>query len=222
LGIAPEIINDDALQKGFKNGIVNYPGLKEDVYVASYQPDPRFLEKMNLTRTDTIVTIRPPATEAHYHNPEAETLFAEVIAHLGESPGVKMVILPRNEVAQKQLILERWSEWCKTGKIIIPDQVVNGLDMVWHSDLVVSGGGTMNREAAALDVPVFSIFRGKMGAVDKYLSEQGRLTFIETTADVRAKIKPVKRKRKEFDQTHTRPALDRIIAAIEDVIAGQS
>lgn len=219
LGIAPEIIDKDALEAGFRNGIVNYPGLKEDVYISSYSPDPDFLQKMNLSSSDMIVTIRPPATEAHYHNPEAEPLFVEVVEYLGESPSVKMVILPRNEISQKQFILEKWPHWCKAGKITIPDQVVNGLDMIWHSDLVVSGGGTMNREAAALQVPVYSIFRGKMGAVDKYLSERGRLTFIENINDVRTKIKPEKRVRQEWNQDTPRPALDRIVTAIDEVIA---
>ena len=58
----------------------------------------------------------------------------------------------------------------KAGKLIIPDHVVGGLNLIWFSDLVISGGGTMNREAAALGVPVYSIFRGKIGAVDRYLS----------------------------------------------------
>jgi predicted glycosyltransferase len=44
------------------------------------------------------------------------------------------------------------------------------LNLIWYSDLVISGGGTMNREAAALGVPVYSIFLGKSGAVDRYLS----------------------------------------------------
>ena len=56
---------------------------------------------------------------------------------------------------------------------MVPEHVVDGLDMIWASDLVISGGGTMNREAAALGVPVYSIFRGKIGAVDQYLSEAG-------------------------------------------------
>jgi len=86
-----------------------------------------------------------------------------------------------------------WPEWCAQGKIIIPDHVVNGLDLIWYSDLVVSGGGTMNREAAALGVPVYSIFRGKIGAVDRYLSYTGRLILIEDAEDIPNKIALVRR-----------------------------
>ena len=99
------------------------------------------MEKLHLKPQDTIVTIRPPATEAHYHNPEAEPLFDGVVNYLGDSPEVKMVILPRNEVTQKEYIEKKWPHYCESGRIIIPEQVVNGLDMIWHSDLVVSGGG---------------------------------------------------------------------------------
>jgi hypothetical protein len=103
-----------------------------------------------------------------------------------------MVILPRND-EQKLSITKEWPEWYRNGKIIIPERVVDGLNLIWTSDLVVSGGGTMNREAAALGIPVYSIFRGKIGAVDKYLSETGRLTLLEGKADIPNKIKLVKK-----------------------------
>jgi hypothetical protein len=219
IGIAPEIIDMKTIQSSFRLGVECYPGLKEDVYVASFRPDPNFLARLKMNDRQIIVTIRPPATEAHYHNPEAEPLFDEVVTFLGGFPEVTMMILPRNEVTQKHYIERKWGQLCREGKIRIPDQVVNGLDMIWHSDFVVSGGGTMNREAAALGVPVFSIFRGKMGAIDRYLSQQGRLTFIETVNDVRKKIVPTKRERIAFDRQSPRPALDKIVAIIEREIA---
>jgi hypothetical protein len=139
-----------------------------------------------------MVTIRPPATEAHYHNPESEVLFNAVIDYLAEQPEVKMVLLPRYD-RQQEIIFQKWERLIREKKIIVPDKVVNGLDLIWHSDLVVSGGGTMNREAAALGVPVYSIFRGKIGAVDRYLSKIGRLILLEERADIPNKIKLVKR-----------------------------
>jgi hypothetical protein len=86
------------------------------------------------------------------------------------------------------LLRSTWAELIKSGKIIIPDQVVDGLDLLWFSDLAISGGGTMNREAAALGVPVYSIFRGTTGAVDRHLSETGRLVLIEKLEDIGSKI----------------------------------
>ncbi len=218
LGIAPEVINNPDIAKHFKRGLRGYRGLKEDVYVQSFRPDSSILQKLNLKDTDIVVTIRPPATEAHYHNPESEKLFIEVVEFLGSTPSVRMVMLPRNEKIQREMVYKTWPHWCKEGKIIVPDRALNGLDLIWHSDLVVSGGGTMNREAAALGVPVYSIFRGKIGAVDEYLAKQGRLILIRSTEDVRSKIQPIRRsKRKEADFSD-RMALKQILAAIEEMI----
>jgi len=98
----------------------------------------------------------------------------------------------------------------------MPDKVLNGLDLIWHSDLVISGGGTMNREAAAMGVPVYSIFRGKLGAVDRYLSETGRLSLIQSRADVSAKIKVAKRQQRASSEPS--PALSEIVATIEHLL----
>jgi hypothetical protein len=91
---------------------------------------------------------------------------------------------------------------------------VDGLDLIRFSDLVISGGGTMNREAAALRVPVYSIFRGKTGAVDEYLAKSGRLVLLQSADDVRAKLKLVRR------VISTRAAADRsdALRAIADHI----
>src|SRR5437762_9318457 len=86
--------------------------------------------------------------------------------------------------------------WFTGSKVVIPEKVVDGLNLLWHSDLVVSGGGTMNREAAALGVPVYSVFRGKIGAVDRNLQAEGRLILIESLEDVDHKI-ILKRRPKE-------------------------
>jgi hypothetical protein len=129
-----------------------------------------------------------------------------------------MIILPRNEKTQKDLVYKTWPRWCKEGKIIIPDRVVDGLNLIWHSDLVISGGGTMNREAAALGIPVYSIFRGTLGSVDKYLAERGRLTMIETQEDVESKIRLVKRRKGTEESFGDSLALKQIMIAIEEVL----
>ena len=213
LGIAPEAIKDSPVAKHFKSGLQVYQGLKEDVYVSSFTPDPSILHDLGLDATDILVTIRPPATEAHYHNPESEILFVEVVNFLASFPNVKMVILPRHERTQRDLVRRTWPALCQERRIIIPERVVDGLNLVWHSDLVVSGGGTMNREAAALGVPVYSIFRGKMGAVDRYLAQKGLLTLIETPQDVRAKIQPIKRSKDTHATRYNTAPLKTIIAA---------
>ena len=96
----------------------------------------------------------------------------------------------------------------------IPEQVVDGLNLIWHSDFVISGGGTMNREAAALGVPVYSIFRSKIGAVDQYLSSMGRLVLLESAEDLRTKILLVRRNRPAKPQNGHAAALSSIVEHI--------
>lgn len=218
LGISPEVINDPRLTEHFKRGHRVYSGIKEDVYVPSFRPDYSIVQQLNLREEDIVVTIRPPASEAHYHNPDSDKLFTRVVEFLGKSPGVRMIILPRNEKAQKDLVLGTWPKWCQEGKITIPDRVVDGLNLIWHSDLVISGGGTMNREAAALGIPVYSIFRGTLGAVDKYLAERGRLIMIENQEEVESKIRLVKRREGTAELFGHSVPLKQIMTAIGEVI----
>lgn len=176
------------------DAVRTYPGIKEDVYVPSFKPDASVLEELGVDLSDVVITVRPPATEAHYHNPDGETLFAEVLEYFGAKEGVVMVVLPRSDNQAKE-IRDKWPGLLASRKVIVPDRVLDGLSLMWHSDLVVSGGGTMNREAAALGVPVYSIFKGKLGAVDRYLAESGRLVLVDGPGDVRERIRPEKRRR---------------------------
>jgi hypothetical protein len=112
---------------------------------------------------------------------------------MGEKDAVA-ILLPRTP-SQENEIRKHWGAHFASGKLIVPSRAIDGLNLIWHSDLVISGGGTMNREAAALGVPVYSTFCGKIGAVDKYLVEQNRLILINAIGDVRTNIKLVKRDR---------------------------
>jgi len=215
--MVPEMIPASSV-KGYYKSFLQYPGIKEDVYVPGFKPDPSIYQELGISEEEMIATIRPPATEAHYHNPESELLFEAAINFLGEQENTRMVILPRNEKKQTAWVETNWPAWCKSRKIIFPEHVVDGLNLIWHSDLVISGGGTMNREAAALGVPVYSIFRGKIGAVDRYLSENGRLTLLESVEDVRTKIHLKKRDRSNKLDNSKSNALGKIVEHITRMI----
>jgi predicted glycosyltransferase len=182
----PNLIPDSP-QSIASDHVGKYPGLKEDVYVPRMKPDPNVRALLGLTASDIVVVMRPPATEAHYHNPEAETLFDASIDLLTQNPLVRTVLLPRNK-KQERALRATLGPWIEKGKIIIPERVIDGLHLIWACDLVISGGGTMNREAAALGIPVYSIFRGRTGAVDRYLADSKRLTMLESVEDVHTKI----------------------------------
>jgi uncharacterized protein len=214
--ITPEII-PDANISGRQGHILKYPGIKEDVYVPAFRPLPGILERLGIDGHDVLVLVRPPATEAHYHRPESDELFEAALNFLGTKPHVKIVLLPRNE-RQAESIRARWPNLFSTGQIIVPNEVVDGLNLIWYSDLVISGGGTMNREAAALGVPVYSIFRGKIGAVDRYLAATGRMTLIEATEELETKLHVVKRDRRMAVQVSHSPALASIVNHLTSIL----
>jgi uncharacterized protein len=218
--MSPECIPGSP-HRSLTNPPLKYPGLKEDVYVTSFVPDPTVKSEFRLNSTDVVATVRPPATEAHYHNPESEVLFDAAMRLLTEHACTRIILLPRNN-KQDALLRKQWHTYVQNGKIIIPEQAVNGLDLIWFSDLVISGGGTMNREAAALGVPVYSIFRGKIGAVDRYLADQGRLKLIKSVDEVRTKIALVHRNRPQQPEKHERAALLTIVNCIIAVVEAES
>lgn len=199
--------------------IIHYPGIKEDVYIGEFKPDPAVRKELGLDPAHIVAVLRPPATEAHYHNPESEALFAEVVQMLGGREDVAMVVLPRNE-KQETYIRKTWPEYIRAQKIRIPNRVLDGLNLIWHSDLVISGGGTINREAAALGVPVYSIFRGKLGAIDSFLSQAGKLRLIGSKRDVHERIEIVRRRIEQAPAPEKRAALETIVKVIVEIAEG--
>jgi len=217
--LTPDVIPDTAIGKKSQRSL-KYPGLKEDVYAHRLQPNRSVLTDLGISADDLVVTLRPPATEAHYHNPESETLFAETLRMLKDKSYARAVTLPRNERQKRQLQSE-WTDLIATGRMIIPKGPLDGMNLIWFSDLVISGGGTMNREAAALGVPVYSIFRGKIGAVDRYLTDCGRMTLIESVEEVRTKIVLNRRNRPAKPESTVRPALRSIVDSLVGILEEQ-
>lgn len=217
--MCPEVIPNSALPSNCDR-TVKYPGIKEDVYVSRFVPKPGIRQQLGLREEDVVVTIRPPANEAHYHSPKTDELFELAVEFLSMKADLKLVVLPRNE-KQAISLRKRWPELFSMGKMRIPEEIVDGLNLIWHSDLVISAGGTMNREAAALDVPVYSVFRGEIGAVDRYLTKAGRLILIESFEDLRAKILPVRRERPAKPLIRRTAALSYIVERIASIAESQ-
>ena len=213
----PNLISKEKL-RFLSTRIETYPGIKEDVYVPSFTPDSSIKKLMNISKDEITVILRPPAYEAHYHNPESEKFFEEIIHYLANQDSLKTVILPRDS-RQKESILTQFKNYFDSGSLIIPSDVVDGLNLMWHSDLVISGGGTMNREAAALGVPVYSIFKGKIGDVDNYLSQSGRLVLVDNIEDIKNKIKIEKRNKVNSNENLNSFALQSIVNSLESFIS---
>ncbi len=214
--MCPDVIPQTALDCD-RDRLLTYPGLKEDVYVPRFKPDPSIRVQLGLGSEDLVITLRPPADNALYHRPQSDELFRIVVDFLGNHPKTRMVLLPRHE-RQVAFAHRTWPHLFETRKIIIPEHAANGLNLIWHSDLVISGGGTMNREAAALGVPVYSIFCSKIGAVDRYLAEKGRLVILKSASDVRNKIQLTRRSLPANPMKGNNAVLDAIVNAVVSIM----
>jgi predicted glycosyltransferase len=162
--------------------VKRYEGTKEDVYLADFVPDPAFVEtlrRLGVASEDVLVVARPPAREALYHRFENE-LFDELLADLSSREDVMMILLPRSDAQRTEY------ETRKMPNVIMSHDVLDGANLIAAADLVISAGGTMNREAAALGVPAVSIYAGKWAAIDEELMSEGRMQRINSRDDIRA------------------------------------
>jgi predicted glycosyltransferase len=183
--VVPESFPEEALQRFGANPrkVRRYGGIKEDVYLADFEPDPGFAgsltEKFGIdVSRETLVVVRPPASAALYHRFENE-LFGELLARLLARPHVKVVLLARTGAQRDELVARFGSD-----NLLAPAEALDGANLVAAADLVVSAGGTMNREAAALGVPAATVYAGRWAAVDEQLVREGRLKRISTREDL--------------------------------------
>jgi predicted glycosyltransferase len=145
-----------------------YPGLKEEYYLYDFDPDAEALRRLGADEERVIVTVRPPPDVSLYHR-KSNPLFPKVLDRLGRDEGVHAIVLPRTQ-EQRAFI-----QSLRLPSVIVPAGAVEAQSLVALSDLVLSAGGTMNREAAALGTPVYTTYGGRLGGVDEALIRSGRL-----------------------------------------------
>jgi uncharacterized protein len=148
--------------------LVQYPGLKEEYYLADFTPDEQVLQDLGVDRERVIVVLRPPPDVSLYHR-KSNRLFPAVLAALGQREDVHAVVVPRTE---HQRAYVRSLDF---PSLIVPDTAIDAQSLIALADLVVSAGGTMNREAVALGTPVYTIYGGRLGGVDEQLIRERRL-----------------------------------------------
>jgi predicted glycosyltransferase len=166
-------------EAGIKAGRVRFfPGFKENLYLGSAEPDPSIPGELGLDPGLRKILLRPPATTAHYHDPQSEEILAELLDNLLEDREVQLIWIPRTG-DQNHLV-----SGSRKARVIIPEKVYPGLALIMEMDMVIGGGGTMTREAALLGVPSVTFFRGRLGAVDETLQGMKRLTILEKPEDV--------------------------------------
>jgi predicted glycosyltransferase len=177
--LAPDSIPVERLRKiGAKEKkLVRYPGLKEEYYLADFEPDPAVLGELGVDREKVLVVMRPPPETSEYHAPN--DVYAATVRRLAEAEEAQVVIVPRT--------VEQGTAARALGaaNLIVPERAIDAQSLIAYADLVVSAGGTMNREAVALGTPVFTTFTGRMGGVDEALIAAGRLRVLDDPAALR-------------------------------------
>jgi predicted glycosyltransferase len=185
--------------------LLQYPGLKEEYYLADFVPDERVLDELAVDRSRVLVVVRPPPDVSLYHR-RANKLFPAVLGAIGAREDVHAVVIPRTELQRQTVRALRFPS------LIVPDGAVDAQSLIAFADLVVSAGGTMNREAVALGTPVYTTYGGRLGGVDERLIREGRL---RPLTDPRA-LELVKHAPAGRDRTRRDPGLlaDLILGAV--------
>jgi predicted glycosyltransferase len=171
--VVPDVIPPERLYPyGAKGKIQGYEGLKEEYYLADFEPDPAILDELELNPAEPIAVIRTPPAVSLYHRFEND-LFGGVLDRVR---GAQAVVMPRTP--------EQRAELTKAGGFIVPERAIDAQSLISYADLMVSAGGTMNREAVALGTPVWTTFEGRLGAVDERLIAEGRMRKLTDPAEV--------------------------------------
>ena len=168
--VVPEAIPPERLRPyGVDDGkLLQYAGLKEEYYLSDFEPDARVLGELALDRERVLVVLRPPPDVSLYHR-HANPLFPQTLEFLGRRDDVQAVVIPRTD-EQREFVRR-----LALPSVTVPERAVDAQSLIALSDVVVSAGGTMNREAAALGVPVYTTYGGRLGGVDEMLIREGRL-----------------------------------------------
>jgi uncharacterized protein len=157
--------------------LVRYPGLKEEYYLAGFEADPEVPRGLGLDGGRIGVVLRPPADVALYHR-FANPLFDDVLGRLGRRDDVVSVVLPRTPEQGARI------RALHLPGVVVPEHAVDGGSLIAGADLVVSAGGTMNREAVVLGTAVYTTFAGRLGGVDERLVAEGSLRPLERADDL--------------------------------------
>jgi predicted glycosyltransferase len=187
--------------------VKRYEGTKEDVYLADFTADPDFagsLRALGVSEQDVLIVARPPAREALYHRFE-NVLFDELLVDLSSRDGAKIILLPRSNTQRAEY------EARKIPNVITLRKALDGSNLIAHADLVISAGGTMNREAAALGVPAASVYAGRWAAIDEELMREGRLQRINSREDIESLVARKKPEANPRNAREVRATITRLI-----------
>jgi len=202
--LVPDAIPAERLKRYGARGkkLVRYPGLKEEYYMADFEPDEHVLRELGVDPAEPLAVVRTAPSYALYLGGSENDQMPALLRHLNEqAQTVVLARTPEQRDAIRALNLDR---------VIVPERAVDGRTLVAFADVLVSAGGTMNREAAVLGTPVWSMFEGRMGAVDEQLASEGRLKFLKDPAEITV----TKRAARAYDQRVKRDPRDLLELAL--------
>jgi predicted glycosyltransferase len=157
--------------------LARYPGLKEEYYLADFEPDLDVPDRLGVDQARMLVVLRPPPEVSLYHR-RGNPLFPRTLDALGRRADVQVVVLPRTDDQREHV------RALALPSVIVPEQAIDAQSLVAAAALVISAGGTMNREAVALGIPVYTVFGARLGGVDEQLIREGRLRVLTDPADI--------------------------------------
>jgi hypothetical protein len=212
--LVPDAIPVERLEAAGANErkLFRYPGLKEDYYLADFEPDAAVLEELGLDQANVLGVVRPPPESSAYHaeNP----LYEAVLDRLTSAQGVQTVLIPRTDAQRDRALARATRDERRATSLVVPERAIDAQSLIAFADLVVSAGGTMNPQAVAQGTPVYTIFSGRMGAVDEDLIARGLLLPLEDPGNLRL----AKRERPAGVQNPRDPGL--LVEAILEAAAG--
>ena len=191
--------------------VSHYDGFKEDLYLPAFTPEPAFRAMLGVDDRSPLITVRPPGLIGNYHDERSEEICRRLLVKAAAIEGATVVVLPKTSL-ERALVASALPDQTRA-RVLVPDRALDGLQLLYWSDVAVSGGGTMNREAALLGVPAYSMFTGRRAAVDEELARRGALSFLEKPEDIDAIALETRRRTTDWQ---TRPA--RLVYDIEALV----
>ena len=205
--VVPEAIPQDRLDRlgARASKVRRFPGIEEEYYLSGFEPDASVLTDLGLDSERVLVVVRTPPEVSLYHR-HGNPLFADALRRLGSDRSVQAVVLPRTGEQRSQIAT------LGLPSLVLPEHAVDAQSLVALSDLVISAGGTMNREAVALGVPVYTTFAGRLGTVDEMLIRDGRLGILMSAEEL-----PLRKRGSRTESVRRDPAflLDLMLSAHE-------
>lgn len=205
--IVPSVFPSDALERfgARPSRVVRYEGFKEELYLGRVDPNGAVLDELGLDPNKVIVVFRPPPEGALYHRMSNDR-FEPILDLASASSGVQVVVLPRGR--------EQIARYRQREGVVVPARAVDGRSLLSHADVMIGGGGTMNREAALLGIPTYTVFAGRLAAVDAELIHRGVLHDLRDPSTTVPLVKKT-----PSDRRVARGRSDRIVDQVVETIA---